>query len=93
MAWALVLLDCSPCLHPLPLVLQRDRLEAHPMFERVSDEELEGDAAAQLLLEGTEEGQKVARNSGKTWRHVYRRILGPSEQAAAATQQQQAGGS
>ncbi|KAI3425753.1 hypothetical protein D9Q98_007728 [Chlorella vulgaris] len=72
---------------------QRDRLEAHPMFERVSDEELEGDAAAQLLLEGTEEGQKVARNSGKTWRHVYRRILGPSEQAAAATQQQQAGGS
>ena len=79
----------------LPL-LQRDRLEAHPLFERVSDEELEGDAAAQLLLQGTEEGQKVARNSGKTWRHVYRRVAGPSnplqpppapaEQLAAADQ-------
>ncbi|EFN55624.1 hypothetical protein CHLNCDRAFT_133785 [Chlorella variabilis] len=63
---------------------QRDRLEAHPLFERVSDEELESDPAAQLLLEGTEEGQKVARNGGKTWRHVYRRIPGPADQAAAA---------
>ncbi|KAL4457336.1 hypothetical protein ABPG75_012201, partial [Micractinium tetrahymenae] len=51
---------------------QRDRLEAHPLFERVSEEELANDPAAQLLLQGTEEGQKVARNGGKTWRHVSR---------------------
>ncbi len=82
--------------------LQRDKLEAHPLFERVSEEELANDPAAQLLLQGTEEGQKVARNGGKTWRHVYRRIPGPSDQPqqgaaaggpeAAAAAAQQAGG-
>lgn len=79
---------------------QRDRLEAHPLFERVSEEELEQDVAAQLLLQGTEEGQKVARNGGKTWRHVYRRLAGPSlqqqhppaEAAAAAAEGAQEGG-
>ena len=60
------------------------------MFERVSDEELEGDPAAALLLQGTEEGQKVARNGGRTWRHVYRRLPGPSE--LQQQQQQHAGG-
>lgn len=58
-------------------------MEAHPLFERVGDEELEVDVAAGLLVEGTEEGQKVARNKGKTWRHVFRRVLGPLERAAA----------
>lgn len=72
------------CLQP-PCNLQRDKLEAHPLFERVSEEELEQDVAAQLLLQGTEEGQKVARNGGKTWRHVYRRIPGPSDSAGAGT--------
>lgn len=47
------------------------------MFERVSEEELAGDAAAGLLLEATEEGQKVARNKGSTFRNVYRRLLMP----------------
>lgn len=49
-------------------------LEQFPLFERVTDEELEADPAANLLTEATEEGQKVARNSGKTWRHVFRRL-------------------
>ena len=39
--------------------------DAHPLFERLSDEELEADVAAQLLDNATEEGQKVARNSGQ----------------------------
>lgn len=56
---------------------QREKLEAHPLFEEVSEEELAGDAAAGLLQLGTEEGQKVQRNSGKTWRSVFRRINGP----------------
>lgn len=67
-----------------PIPTQRERLEAHPLFERVSEEELEEDVAAGLLFEGTEEGQKVARNKGNTWRNVYRRIV-PSSSAVAAT--------
>ena len=39
--------------------------DAHPLFERLSDEELESDPAACLLASATEEGQKVARNSGQ----------------------------
>lgn len=39
--------------------------DAHPLFERLSDEELESDPAAGLLASATEEGQKVARNSGQ----------------------------
>ncbi len=41
------------------------KLDAHPLFERISDEELEHDVAAGLLTDATEEGQKVARNNGK----------------------------
>ncbi|MEW5309847.1 MAG: hypothetical protein WDW38_001698 [Sanguina aurantia] len=55
----------------------REKLDSHHMFERVSEEELAGDAAAGLLLEATEEGQKVARNKGSTFRNVYRRLLVP----------------
>ena len=59
----------------------REKLEAHPLFEAISDEELEQDPAAGLLVEGTEEGQKVARNNGQTFRACFRRIAGPSELA------------
>lgn len=52
----------------------QNKLDAHPLFEKVSDAELADDPAAGLLEEGTEEGQKVARNSGSVWRAVYRRI-------------------
>lgn len=45
-------------------VLQ-ERLDENPLFQRISDEELEGDPAAGLLTEATEEGQKVARNNGE----------------------------
>ena len=38
--------------------------DAHPLFVRMSDEELAADLAACLLDKATEEGQKVARNSG-----------------------------
>lgn len=40
------------------------QIDAHPLFERMSDEELASDQAACLLDKATEEGQKVARNSG-----------------------------
>ncbi|EFJ44653.1 hypothetical protein VOLCADRAFT_82720 [Volvox carteri f. nagariensis] len=53
------------------------KLDAHPLFERVSEEELESDPAAGLLATSSEEGQKVARNGGATFRNVYRRLPTP----------------
>ena len=52
-------------------------LDDSPMFRRLSEEELEGDAAASLLFLATEEGQKVARNGGKTFRACYERLESP----------------
>lgn len=50
-------------------------LESHPLFEPLSDEELEADPVVKLLSSATEEGQKVARNGGQTYTAVYRRKL------------------
>ncbi|KXZ57036.1 hypothetical protein GPECTOR_1g97 [Gonium pectorale] len=60
------------------------KLDAHPLFERVSEEELEADPAAGLLALSSEEGQKVARNGGATFRNVYRRLEAPRPMAEAA---------
>ncbi|KAM1089155.1 hypothetical protein ACFX19_017173 [Malus domestica] len=49
-------------------------LENHPMFEALTDEELKADPVTKLLSSATEEGQKVDRNGGQTFRAVYRRI-------------------
>lgn len=49
-------------------------LEGHPLFEALSEEELEADPVVKLLSTATEEGQKVARNGGQTFQAVYRRI-------------------
>ena len=50
-------------------------LEGHPMFESLTNEQLEADPVVQLLTTATEEGQKVARNGGQTFQAVYRRIV------------------
>ncbi|XP_076912719.1 tRNA (guanine-N(7)-)-methyltransferase-like [Bidens hawaiensis] len=50
-------------------------LEDHPMFESLTDEELEADPVVKLLSCATEEGQKVSRNGGQTFKAVYRRIV------------------
>lgn len=55
----------------------REKLAAHPMFDPVSEEELAADPAAQLLTQASEEGQKVARNEGNTYRAVFRRREAP----------------
>lgn len=55
----------------------RNKLDAHPMFERLTDAELESDEAAAVLATATEEGQKVRRNGGRTWRWCYRRRESP----------------
>ncbi|KAI6697134.1 hypothetical protein NL676_017253 [Syzygium grande] len=50
-------------------------LENHPMLEALTAEELENDlVVVKLLTSATEEGQKVARNGGRTFQAVYRRV-------------------
>lgn len=49
-------------------------LGSHPLFEPLSDEELGNDPVVKLLSSATEEGQKVARNGGQTYKAIYRRI-------------------
>ncbi len=43
------------------------------MFEPIPEAEVDADPAAQLLIDSSEEGQKVARNGGLTFRAVFRR--------------------
>jgi tRNA (guanine-N7-)-methyltransferase len=50
-------------------------LESHPMFEALTEEELEADPVVKLLSSATEEGHKVARNGGQTFQAVYRRFM------------------
>ena len=54
-----------------------DHMSAHPMFERVPESELTIDPVVPLLYTGTEEGQKVERNSGSTFLNVFRRVPNP----------------
>lgn len=49
-------------------------LDAHPLFEKVPEEEVKNDPVVKLLTTATEEGQKVARNEGQTFLAIYRRI-------------------
>lgn len=50
-------------------------LENHPLFEALTEEELEADPVVKLLSSATEEGQKVSRNGGLTFKAVFRRIV------------------
>lgn len=59
-------------------VWMKDKIDAHPLFEGVPEDELDADPAAAVLSTATEEGQKVARNGGKTWRGCYRRLEQPA---------------
>ncbi|KAJ2615754.1 tRNA (guanine-N(7)-)-methyltransferase (tRNA(m7G46)-methyltransferase) [Coemansia sp. RSA 1365] len=54
-------------------------LDAFPLFERISDAELESDPAVPCVVNSTEEGKKVARNKGSKHLACYRRIEDPAE--------------
>jgi tRNA (guanine-N7-)-methyltransferase len=54
-----------------------EKIAAHPMFERLTEEECKADPVVPLLFTGTEEGQKVERNEGNTFLNVFRRVEGP----------------
>ncbi|ORY27527.1 guanine-N(7)--methyltransferase-like protein [Neocallimastix californiae] len=51
-----------------------EKCDAHPLFERIPDEELKDDPCINCILNETEEGKKVARNNGDKHFAVYRRI-------------------
>nr|CAD7401422.1 unnamed protein product [Timema cristinae] len=48
--------------------------EEHPLFSRVSDEELRLDPVVDKLYESSEEGLKVTRNKGDKFLAVFRRV-------------------
>jgi len=51
-----------------------EHLDAHPLFERIPNDELKDDPCFVAMHWATEEGQKVTRLSGQKWAAVYRRI-------------------
>lgn len=51
--------------------------EAHPSFERVSEEEQEADPCVAIMRTETEEGKKVERNKGQKYVALYRRLDDP----------------
>ncbi|KAI1106595.1 putative methyltransferase [Jackrogersella minutella] len=52
-------------------------LEAHPSFERVSEEEQDADACVEVMKMETEEGKKVERNKGQKFVALFRRLEDP----------------
>lgn len=51
--------------------------EAHPAFERVSEEDQEKDECVAVMRTETEEGKKVERNQGLKFVALYRRLEDP----------------
>jgi len=51
-----------------------EHISAHPLFERLSQEEINADPVSEKIRNGTEEGQKVTRNGGQKFPATFRRI-------------------
>jgi tRNA (guanine-N7-)-methyltransferase len=49
-------------------------LQGHPLFERMTEEELKGDPCIPCVMQETEEGKKVERNKGDKFLAVFKRI-------------------
>lgn len=47
------------------------------LWERVGEEEVEGDQMVRVMREETEEGKKVSRNGGRKYVAVFRRGVDP----------------
>jgi tRNA (guanine-N7-)-methyltransferase len=52
--------------------------ERHPSFERVGEEEQEGDECVGVMRSETEEGKKVERNGGNKFVALFRRVEDPA---------------
>jgi tRNA (guanine-N7-)-methyltransferase len=46
-----------------------------PLFERITEQELEGDQVLEAARTATEEGRKVERNKGEKYVACFRRIV------------------
>lgn len=51
-----------------------EKLDAHPLFERVSKEEVDKDVCAEAMIKETEEGKKVQRAGSEKYFAVYERV-------------------
>lgn len=51
-----------------------EKLDAHPLFERIPNDQISSDPVVKCVLEKTEEGIKVARNNGDKFLAVYKRL-------------------
>lgn len=49
----------------------------HPLFDRIAEEELEGDVCVEIMKTDTEEGKKVTRNKGSKFIACFRRAEDP----------------
>lgn len=49
----------------------------HPLFERLTEGELEGDICVDVMKVDTEEGKKVERNNGRKFVACWRRTEDP----------------
>ena len=54
-----------------------EHLAAHPLFERVAEEEQESDECVAVMRTETEEGKKVERNKGQKFVALFRRLEDP----------------
>ncbi|KAG8585531.1 hypothetical protein GDO81_005062 [Engystomops pustulosus] len=61
-------------LFPDPHFKKTKHFTEHPLFERVSKEELADDIIIDKLGTSTEEGKKVQRNKGQNFLAVFRRV-------------------
>lgn len=53
---------------------QTQHVDAHPLFERLTDEEVKADICVDLMCNETEEGKKVTRLAGQKHVAVWRRV-------------------
>ncbi|XP_067935243.1 tRNA (guanine-N(7)-)-methyltransferase B-like [Watersipora subatra] len=53
-------------------------LAEHPLFEQLSQQEMDADPVTEKLYDSSEEGKKVTRNSGDKYLSFFRRIQTPS---------------
>ena len=58
-------------------IWMRDHLQAHPLFERCSEEFEREDECAKIMYVNTEEGKKVERNKGSKFVACFRRLENP----------------
>mmetsp|Transcript_786 Transcript_786/g.1012 ORF Transcript_786/g.1012 Transcript_786/m.1012 type:complete len:232 (+) Transcript_786:2-697(+) len=58
---------------------QVKHLDAHPLFERIPEKELQSDECFKAMLTMTDEAKKVERNEGSKYAAVYRRVADPAK--------------